>query len=100
MSCGSNSTASTLSGAVRTKPRDLSARAIVNDPLLILADEPTGALDSRTGLAILALFHELNRTRRAIVLVTHDPRVAQQAGRIVTLHDGRLIGDASLDETA
>jgi len=76
------------------------ARAIVNDPLLILADEPTGALDSRTGLAILALFHELNRTRRAIVLVTHDPQVAQQAGRIVTLHDGRLIGDASLDETA
>ncbi len=74
------------------------ARAMVNDPLLILADEPTGALDSRTGDAILALFQKLNRAGRTIVLVTHDPRVARHAGRIVTLYDGRVIGDVPVVE--
>jgi putative ABC transport system ATP-binding protein len=74
------------------------ARAMVNDPLLILADEPTGALDSRTGLTILALFQALNQAGRTIVLVTHDPQVARYAGRIVTLHDGRLISDVPTAE--
>jgi putative ABC transport system ATP-binding protein len=71
---------------------------MVNDPLLILADEPTGALDSRTGLTILALFQALNQAGRTIVLVTHDPQVARYAGRIVTLHDGRLISDVPTAE--
>jgi putative ABC transport system ATP-binding protein len=70
------------------------ARAIVNDPLMILADEPTGALDSRTGLTILALFQALNQEGRTIILVTHDALVAQHAARIVTLRDGQLISDA------
>jgi len=74
------------------------ARAIVNEPRLILADEPTGALDSRTGLAILALFQALNRDGRTIVLVTHDAHIAGHADRVVTLHDGRLISDRPIAE--
>lgn len=69
------------------------ARAIVNDPLIILADEPTGALDSRRGLTILALFQALNRQGRTVILVTHDADVALHASRIVTLRDGQLISD-------
>jgi putative ABC transport system ATP-binding protein len=69
------------------------ARARVADPALILADEPTGALDSRTGLSILALFQALNRGGRTIVVVTHDEHVARHARRILRLQDGSLIGD-------
>jgi putative ABC transport system ATP-binding protein len=69
------------------------ARAIVNDPLLILADEPTGALDTRNGSAILAILQALNRAGRTIVLVTHDPTVARYAGRIITLRDGTVVAD-------
>ena len=67
------------------------ARAIVNNPALLLADEPTGSLDSRTGLEILALFQALNSSGRTIVLVTHDPIVARHARRIVTLQDGVVV---------
>jgi putative ABC transport system ATP-binding protein len=74
------------------------ARAIVNEPRLILADEPTGALDSRTGLMILALFQELNRAGRTVVLVTHDAHISRHAGRVVTLHDGRLLTDMPVAE--
>ena len=74
------------------------ARAIVNEPRLILADEPTGALDSRTGLAILALFQALNRAGRTVVLVTHDAQIARHAGRIITLHDGQLIAERAVAE--
>jgi putative ABC transport system ATP-binding protein len=69
------------------------ARALVGDPALILADEPTGALDSRTGLSILALFQTLNREGRTIVVVTHDEHVARHAKRIIRLQDGQLITD-------
>ncbi len=69
------------------------ARALVNDPELILADEPTGALDSRTGIEIMAVFQRLNRTGMTVIVVTHEPDVARFAGRIVRFHDGRLIGD-------
>ncbi len=74
------------------------ARAIINNPRLVLADEPTGALDSRTGLAILVLLQKLNQTGRSVILVTHDITVARHAARIVTLHDGRLIGDVPVNE--
>src|SRR3954451_20155411 len=69
------------------------ARALVGDPALILADEPTGALDSRTGLSILALFQALNRSGRTIIVVTHDQHVARHARRVLRLQDGTLIRD-------
>jgi putative ABC transport system ATP-binding protein len=69
------------------------ARALVNRPSLLLADEPTGALDSKTGEEILALFHELHRQGMTLIVVTHDMHVAAQAERIVTLMDGRILSD-------
>jgi len=69
------------------------ARALVNEPLLILADEPTGALDSATGQEILNLFRALNEQGITIILVTHDAAVAQAARRVLRFHDGHLVGD-------
>jgi len=73
--------------------RVVIARAMVNDPALILADEPTGALDSRTSDEILSLFEGLHRDGRTIVVVTHAAEVAYRAQRRITLHDGRIIED-------
>ncbi len=67
------------------------ARALVNNPAIVFADEPTGALDTQTGADVLALLAELNRLGRTLVLVTHDANVAAYAGRIITLRDGRLV---------
>ncbi len=69
------------------------ARALVNQPRLLLADEPTGALDSRTALEILALFQDLNREGVTVVLVTHDAEVARHARRVVRFRDGHVIAD-------
>jgi putative ABC transport system ATP-binding protein len=69
------------------------ARALINEPLLLLADEPTGALDSKTGQQILALFDELVAVGKTIILVTHDPTVAARCQRVVRLHDGRVASD-------
>jgi putative ABC transport system ATP-binding protein len=76
------------------------ARAIVNDPALILADEPTGALDSRTSDEILCLFEELHREGRTIIVVTHAPDVAGRAGRRISLHDGRIVDDNAVRNDA
>src|SRR5215208_2356568 len=69
------------------------ARALANDPLILLADEPTGALDSKTGQAILELFDELVADGRTIIIVTHDPTVAHRCQRVIHLHDGRVQKD-------
>jgi putative ABC transport system ATP-binding protein len=72
------------------------ARALANDPTVILADEPTGALDSRTSLEIMALLQRLNRQGMTIVVVTHEPDVAAHAGRILTFRDGRVVRDEKI----
>ena len=69
------------------------ARALVTDPVLLLADEPTGALDTRTSLEIMALFQELNRQGITVVLVTHERDIAQFARRIVSFRDGLVAED-------
>jgi len=70
------------------------ARSLVTKPVLLLADEPTGNLDSRTGVEIMALLQQLNeQTGLSIILVTHEPDIAAHTGRIVTFHDGRIASD-------
>ncbi len=69
------------------------ARALVNDPSILLADEPTGALDSRTSLDIMALFQALNRDGMTVLVVTHEPDVAEFARRVVRFRDGKVIED-------
>ena len=72
------------------------ARALVNNPSLILADEPTGAIDTHTGVEIMAIFQRLNRDGITVVVVTHELEIASFAGRILRFRDGRLIGDESV----
>lgn len=89
------------------KPSELSggqqqrvaiARGIVNDPAIILADEPTGNLDSKSGIEVLRIFQQLNQKEgRTVVFVTHDPYVAQHTERIVVLGDGRIINDMPVE---
>ena len=69
------------------------ARAIVNDPLMLLADEPTGNLDSAMSVEIMALFEKLNRDNRTVIMVTHEPDIAQYAHRKVTFRDGHILSD-------
>ena len=69
------------------------ARALVNQPSLLLADEPTGALDSKTGTEVLDLIDELHAQGLTVIMVTHDPLVAQRAERVITLSDGEIVSD-------
>ena len=91
-----------LSDRAKSRPSQLSggqqqrvsiARALANTPSVILADEPTGALDSRTGKEIMGYIKELNKEGTTIILITHDMNVAQAADRMVRFHDGRIISD-------
>lgn len=75
------------------------ARAIVNQPKLLLADEPTGNLDTRTGDQIMGIFHELHAAGITIVLVTHEMEIAAQADRMIRMRDGCIIEDVKIDET-
>ena len=69
------------------------ARALINDPLMILADEPTGNLDSASGVEILRLFDRLREMGKTLLLVTHDPDVSKRSGRVIRLRDGRVESD-------
>ena len=89
-----------LGNRARHKPSQLSggeqqrvaiARAIVNNPSLILADEPTGNMDQKTGADVLSLFDQLNSEGRGIIMVTHSPEVAKHAGEIIFLEDGQIV---------
>ena len=76
------------------KQRVAIARAIANDPAIILADEPTGALDSSTGRMVMDIFHKLHREQgKTIVLITHNKELAQETERMLTIHDGRIIDE-------
>ena len=82
------------------KQRVAIARAMVNEPALILADEPTGALDSHTGREVLGILQQLHKQGNTVVLITHDNSIAVQADRIIRLEDGRIVydGDAHAPE--
>lgn len=94
-----------LADKAANKPTEMSggemqrvaiARALANDPDVILADEPTGNLDSASGGEIVKLFHELNRTGKTVIIITHDMNIATQAERIIRLKDGLVEGNGNL----
>jgi putative ABC transport system ATP-binding protein len=76
------------------------ARALINDPVLILADEPTGNLDTKSSYEIMDLLHKLHERGRTIVMVTHEPDIARQMSRIVHIRDGKLDQDFENSDTA
>ena len=96
-----------LGQRMRHKPNQLSggqrqrvaiARALINQPAILLADEPTGNLDSRTSEEILALFADLHQSGQTIILVTHEPDVARNAKRVVRMRDGKVVSDLPVAE--
>jgi putative ABC transport system ATP-binding protein len=97
-----------LGGKMQNYPNQLSggqqqrvaiARAVVTEPTLLLADEPTGALDQKTGHQVMDLFHKLHAEGRTIIMITHDLNIARHGSRIVRILDGRLTDNADIEET-
>lgn len=83
------------------KQRVAIARAMANDPSIILADEPTGALDSKTGRLVMDIFHKLHKQEgKTIVLITHSPELAEETERIITISDGSVISDVAKPENS
>jgi putative ABC transport system ATP-binding protein len=73
------------------------ARALVNEPEVLLSDEPTGNLDSKSGLEVVGIFQELNRSGKTIILITHSSEIAQHANRVVRIHDGTITEDYKVE---
>ena len=91
-----------LTGRFSHRPAELSggekqrvaiARALINNPDVILADEPTGNLDSKSGVEVMKIIHQLHSEGRTIILITHDNLIAQEAERIIRIHDGKIVED-------
>ncbi|HAB51859.1 MAG TPA: macrolide ABC transporter ATP-binding protein [Ignavibacteriales bacterium] len=74
------------------------ARALVNEPEVILGDEPTGNLDSKSGLEVVGVFQELNRSGKTIILITHSSEVAEHANRVIRIHDGKITEDYKVEK--
>ncbi len=89
-------TSAQLSGG--QQQRVAIARSLVNDPAILLADEPTGNLDSRTSEEVMAIFQALNGEGRTVVLITHDHEIAQFAQRVVAFRDGKIISDRAVED--
>ena len=96
-----------LADRTKHKPTELSggqqqrvavARALVTDPVILMADEPTGNLDTKASEEVMALFHELHRQGRTIVLVTHEQDIARHAERVIHLRDGQVVWESQPDE--
>ncbi len=95
-----------LSDKLKNLPNQLSggqqqrvaiARALVTEPTILLADEPTGALDQKTGLQVMKLFEEINRDHKTIIMITHDVAIARRAKRVVNILDGHLTEEAGFE---
>lgn len=93
-----NNTRAQLSGG--QQQRVAIARALVNDPAILFADEPTGNLDSKSGEEVMALFDELHKEGKTIVLVTHEPDIAKHAKRQIVVKDGQILSDSKISKTS